>query len=168
MVIMGVMLLDDQERSCVVQIEQTPHHAFVLEARRLAPLPSPQAEPPSLRLSGSDSMPVNSVLRLLAALVAGRSVDGDLEYTLLGISVAPTIDPITLAATIQLRSDARAANRVRLDFLPVTRRPVGFRWSDDWPIERWLRALRRTVTGRPPTHPLFVDQPSGRPGYDAA
>jgi hypothetical protein len=157
MVIAGVMLLDGQQRACLVRVEQTAEQAFALEARRFSPQPIPPAEPATLRLSGPNALPVNSIFRLLAELMLDRSSAGDLEWTLLGLSLAPTIDPTTVTATIRLRAEASDANSIRIDFFPVKRRSIEFTWSSDCPVERWLRALRRAANRCPLAHPVFVD-----------
>jgi hypothetical protein len=131
LVIMGILLIDDQQRACVVQIEQTAQRTVALEARRLSPRPMPGTEPPSLRLSAPDTMLVNNVFRLAAEFVTDWNV--------------------------ALGHDASEANSLRIDAMPPLRRPIEFNWSSDCPVERWLRALQRATTRCPLMRPLFGD-----------
>jgi hypothetical protein len=156
--IVGVALIDGQPRSCALRLEQTPNQTFALEARRLSPQTFPHAAPPLLRLSGPDSMPINSVFRAVAELVSGQRADDDLAYMLFGISVMSTIDPTTLAMTIHLRRSVDDPCRLHIRFAPAIRRSIEFQWTCDWTVDRWLQGLKRTTLRCPLAEPIFADQ----------
>jgi hypothetical protein len=156
--IAGVALIDGQERSYTLQIEQTAQQTFALEARRLSAQTLSDGSAPALRLSGPDSMPINSVFRAVAEFLTDQQADDDLDYMLFGISVMPTIDPTTLAMTIRLRRDAGDPSSLHIDFVPAIRRSLEFQWTRDWAIHRWLQDLKRMATRCPLTEPIFADQ----------
>ena len=155
--IAGVALIDGQPHAYTLHIEQTAHQTFALEARRLSPQTLPEA-PPTLRLSGPDSLPINSVIRTVVEFLTDQRADDDLDATLLGVAVMPTLDPTALAVTIRLRRDTDDPSSLQIRFVPEIRRSLEFDWTSDWKIYRWLQGLKRSTMRCPLTEPIFADQ----------
>jgi hypothetical protein len=143
-VVTGIVVIGANHCPCTVRLGRTGAGTFSFEEASLPNQISANGSPP-LRVCGPDAMPVDSLLRSLPALLTGKPVIGDIDFTLLGVGANPTADRAAFVAAIRLRSGANQLSDLRVRLVPDTSRPTGFAWASDCTIDRWLRNLERAT-----------------------